>query len=115
MPLQLPVLKINHCKIERLSSTTFLGVKVDEHLNWKDRINITENKLSENVGLLNTKAKKILYLSFIHSCLTYGNVAWCSTSVSKTKKSFSQQKQATKTIPMKDIHANSNSDEKNDM
>ena len=41
---------------------------VDEHLNWKDHINIIENKLSKNLGLLhkakqflNTKAIKSLY------------------------------------------------------
>ena len=47
---------------------------VDEHLNWKDHINIIENKLSKNLGLLhkskqfsNAKAIKTLYSSFIHS------------------------------------------------
>ena len=91
---------------------------VDEHLNWKDHINIIENKLSKNLGLLhkakqflNAKAMKSLYFSFIHSYLTYGNVAWCSTSMNKTKK-FKKQKQAIKTIPMADIHRNLNSDEK---
>ena len=53
---------------------------------------------------------KSLYFLFIHSYLTYGNVAWCSTSMNKTKKLFG--KQAIKTIPMADIHANLNSDEK---
>ena len=32
--------------------------------------------------------------------------------MNKTKKLFSNQKQAIKTIPMADIHANLNSDEK---
>ena len=68
LPLQLPALKINNYKIERSSSIKFLGVMVDEHLNWKDHINIIENKLSKNLGLLhkakqflNTKAIKSLY------------------------------------------------------
>ena len=34
----------------------FLGVMVDEHLNWKDHINVIESKLSKNLGLLH-KAK----------------------------------------------------------
>ena len=37
---------------------------------------------------------KSVYFSFIHSYLTCGNVAWCSNSMSKTKKVFSNQKQA---------------------
>ena len=44
--------------------------------------------------------------------LTYGNVAWCSTSMNKTKKLFGKQKQVIKIIPVADIHANLNSDEK---
>ena len=119
LPLQLPVLKINNYEIKRSTSVKFLGVMVDEHLNWKDHINVIENKLSKNLGLLhkakqflNAKAMKSLYFSFIHSYLTNGNVVWCSTSMNKTKKLFSKQKQAIKRIPMADIHANLNSDEK---
>ena len=87
LPLQLPVFKINNYEIKRSSSIKFLGVMVDENLNWKDRINVIENKLSKNLGLLhkakqflNAKTMKSLYFSFIHSYLTYGNVLWCSTS-----------------------------------
>ena len=55
---------------------------------------------------------KSLYFSFIHSYQAYGNVAWCSTSMKKTEKLFSKEKQAIKIIQMTDIHANLNSDEK---
>ena len=41
LPLQLPALKIRSISIK------FLGVMVDQHLNWKDDINIIENKLSK--------------------------------------------------------------------
>ena len=96
--MQLPVLKINNYKIERSSSVKFLGVMVEEHVNWKDHTNIIEKDLSKNLGLLhkakqflNAKAMKSLYFSFIHSYLTYGNVAWCSTFMNKTKKLFGKQ------------------------
>ena len=82
---------------------------------------IIKNKLSKNLVLshktkqfLNAKAVKSLYFSFIRSYLTYENVAWCRTSMNKTKKLFSKQKQATKIIPMPDIHWNLNSHEKNE-
>ena len=52
LSLQLPVLKINNYEIKRSSSITFLRVIVVEHLNWKDHINVIENKLSKNLGLL---------------------------------------------------------------
>ena len=86
---------------------------MDKHLNWKCHINVTENKLSKNLGLLhkanqflNAKAMKILYFSLVNSSLIYGSVVWCSTFMSKTKKLFSKQKQVIKTIPMADIHVN---------
>ena len=119
LPLQLPVLKINNYKIERSSSITFIRVMVDEHLNWKDHINIIKNKLSKSLVLLHkekqflkAKVMKSLYFSFIHSYLTYGNVAWCSNSMNKTKELFSKQKEAIKIIPMAEIHENLSSDEK---
>ena len=103
LSLQLLVLKINNYKIKGSISIKFLGFMVDEHLNWKDHVNIIENKLFKNLGLLhkdkqflNAKAMISLYFSFIHSYLTYGNVVWCNTSMSKTKKLFSKQKQAKK-------------------
>ena len=40
LPLQLPSLNINNYKIKGSISIKFLGVKIDEHLNWKDHINI---------------------------------------------------------------------------
>ena len=52
LSLQLLVLKINNYEIKRSSSITFLRVIVVEHLNWKDHINVIENKLSKNLGLL---------------------------------------------------------------
>ena len=107
LPLKLPVLSINDYEIQRSSSIKFLGVMVDEHLSWNDHISILENKLSKSLGLLykakkylNTKAMTSLYYSFFHSYLTYGNVAWCSTSVSKLKKLASKQRQAVKAIPI---------------
>ena len=47
---------------------------------------------------------KCLYFSLSHSYLTYGNIAWCSTSMTKLKKIFSKQKQAIKTISMTSLN-----------
>ena len=105
LPLRLPALKINDYGITRSSSIKFLGILVAEHLSWIDHINTLENKLSKNLGVLykakpflNAKAIVSLYFSFFHNYLTYGNIAWCSTSMAKLKKIFIKQKQAMKTI-----------------
>ena len=80
---------------------------MDEHLIWIDDINTLENRLSKNLGLLykakpflNAKAMKSLYFSLFHSYLTHRNIAWCSTSMTKFKRTFSKQKQAIKSISM---------------
>ena len=44
-----------------------------------------------------------LYLSFIHTYINYGNIAWASTTKTKLKKIYSQQKQAIKTVFSEDI------------
>ena len=104
-PLRLPILKINDYDVNRSSSIKFLGVLVDERLSWTDHINILENKLSKNLGLLykskyflNANGIKSLYYSFFHSYLNYGNIAWCSTSMTKIKKLYSKQKQDIKAL-----------------
>ena len=68
---------------------------VDENLSWIDHITLVENKLSKNLGLLhkaknylNKKSMVTLYYSLIHTYLNYGNIAWCSTSMTKLKKTF---------------------------
>ena len=82
-----------------------LGVLVDENITWVDHITTAENELSKNIGLLykaknylNKKPLVNLYYSIIDSYLNYGNVAWCSTSITKLKKLASKQKQALRTI-----------------
>ena len=95
LPLRLPALKINDYEIKQSSSIKFPRILVDEHLSWIDHINTLENKLSKNLGLLykakpflNAKAMESLYFSFFHSYLTYGNIVWCSKSMTKLKKDF---------------------------
>ena len=52
MPLMLPKLIFSHQVIERQKFIKFLGVLVDENLNWKEHIKHTENKIAKNLGLL---------------------------------------------------------------
>ena len=54
--------------IKREPTMTFLGVLLDENLNWKEHINYIENKISKSMGilyksrfLLNEQCTKNLY------------------------------------------------------
>ena len=44
IPLMLPTLTISNHVIERQKFINFLGVLLDENLNWKEHIKYTENK-----------------------------------------------------------------------
>ena len=81
IPLKLPELLINNNRIDRVNSTKFLGIIPNEHLSLENHINVIENKISKNSGLiykaqhLLSKANLLsLYYSFIHCYLNYGNI-----------------------------------------
>ena len=82
----------------------FLGVILDEHLSWKEHINLVESKISKNIGImykakyLNINCLKNIYYSFIHSYINYCNIAWASTYCSKLIKIYNHQKHAIRLI-----------------
>ena len=63
------------------------GELLYESLSWKKHIEYNENKIAKNLGLL-YKAKRylekrsllVLYYSFLHTYINYGNIAWASTN-----------------------------------
>ena len=63
LPPKLPIHSIDNYKTERSSSIKFVEVMVDEHLNWKDFINILGNRLSNKISQY--ESNYILYYSFI--------------------------------------------------
>ena len=106
LPLRLPTLQLsNNAEIERTSTSKFLGVLIDENFTWKNHINCIDSKISKNLGILykakymlNTTSLKQLYFSFIHSYLTYANIAWGSTTKTNLAPLYSRQKHAVKII-----------------
>ena len=87
IPLLLPKLIINNYQIQRTGSIKFLQVLLDENLSWKEHIKYNENKIAKNLGLLykakhylNKRSLLVLYYSFIHTYINYGNIAWGSTN-----------------------------------
>ena len=80
----------------------FLAILLDE---WRNHIASIENKVSKNLGILykartylNLNSKKQLYFYFIHSYLSYGNIAWASTNKSKLNTLHRRQKHASRII-----------------
>lgn len=65
----------------------------EKHLNWKDHLNLTEEKLFRNLGLL-YKPKQFPNAKTMQKYINYENVICCSTYTNKPKILFSKQNQA---------------------
>ena len=55
---------------------------LDKHIAWNDHINAIAKKLAKNIGLLyrarwflEKESLKTIYFSYIHSYLSYANIA----------------------------------------
>ena len=71
--------------IPQLNSTKFLGLWIDENLNWREHTSRLVLKLNSNVNLMKTgkhhltpHALKVIYFTHVHSNLTYGIGIWGS-------------------------------------
>ena len=73
-------LKIDNKEISMVKKTKFLGVYIDDKLNWKDHILYISSKIARGLGLM-IKARKYLdkpilrtlYFTFIYPYYTYCN------------------------------------------
>ena len=98
-------ININGSKIKHVKCTTFLGITIDEHLDWKVHIDNLSNKIARNVGVLN-KLKhflpayimKTLYSTLIESHLQYCTLLWANSHVTNIRKLQLLQKKAIRII-----------------
>ena len=78
-----PVLKINQIEIEIVDKFDFLGVTLDEHVNWKGHTARLATRLSKYSGILNKLKNYLtpyilptLYCSLVQSHLNYAILTW---------------------------------------
>ena len=64
--------EINNCPIERVKETIFLGVVLDEYLNWKAHISNVSRRIAKSIGII-FKSRFCLSLSSLRT-LYYGLV-----------------------------------------
>ena len=76
-------IEVDNMKLYESECTKFLGVWIDNKLNWKKHTTVLINKIKRNSTLLkNTKALftkntlKLIYYAHIYSHLTYGINVW---------------------------------------
>ena len=96
---------INGTPINQEPYTKFLGVWLDEKLNWSKHIKEISGKIAKGVGIL-TKARsyldptimKTLYYSFLYPYLHYNIEAWGNTYSTYIDPLFRLQKRAVRVI-----------------
>ena len=78
--------------ISQEHSTKFLGVYIDDKLNWKKHIEHISKKISRGIGvlckarrMLNLCSLKTLYYSFIYPYLMYCNHVWAAACTTNLK------------------------------
>ena len=91
--------------IERVYVTKFLGVMIDNKLNWKEHINAINNKISKSIAIiynaskvLNTNSLYTLYCTLILPYLNYCAENWGNTYKANLSKTFLKQKHAIRII-----------------
>ena len=98
-------ININGSKIKHVKCTTFLGITIDEHLDWKVHIDNLSYKIARNVGVLNKLKNflpayimKTLYSTLIESHLQYCTLLWANSHVTNIRKLQLLQKKAIRII-----------------
>lgn len=91
--------------INQITSTKFLGIHIDEFLNWTTHVDYLSKKISSSLFVLRRLKiyddRDILltaYHSLIGSHLNYGIIAWGNSSKGNNKRLFTLQKKAIRLI-----------------
>ena len=98
---------LDSVSLERVNSTKFLGVIIDENLTWKNHIDAISKTISRNIGML-TKMKHYvpeyilysLYCTLVLPYINYGILIWGNTCKTYLDKIVKLQKWAIRTISL---------------
>jgi hypothetical protein len=91
--------------LERKNCTKFLGVYLDDKLDWKSHLNYIVGKVSKTTGIL-SKVKscldrsslKLIYYSLVYPYLQYCHLSWGSASASVLKPLVMLQKRVIRVL-----------------
>ena len=86
-------LYINNNKIEQVSTFEYLGITIDENLNWGEHIKTVESKLSQACGAIarlrhhvDLRCLRAMYFGHAYSHLQYSILAWSSIPKTRLKR-----------------------------
>ena len=100
-------LKLNGKRLYQTSSVKYLGIKIDQYLNWQYHINNTAIKLNKANAMLykvkqfvNQRTLISIYHAIFDSHLNYASIVWGQTK-SSINRVFMIQKKVLRTIHLK--------------
>jgi hypothetical protein len=92
-------------KLDVVETTKFLGLLLDDSLNWKPHITYISQKVAKSIGILSMARKVLdrktliqLYYSFIYPYLNYCNLSWGNAADTTLWPIFRLQKIAIRII-----------------
>jgi len=104
-PLKPAIHNINILNIECKTSIKYLGIYLDEHLNWKTHIAHAQGKLTKNLGILNQlrnylnlKMLRQLYYTLIYPYLNNGAMCWGNNYQTNLNKICTKQNKCIQSI-----------------
>ena len=102
------------CSLRPSNFVKYLGVYIDEHLNWRHHIDFVCNKLKRANGALSKlrhyvdkKTLLALYFSLFHSHLSYAAQIWGQRQSVHARRILTLQKQALRIMTFSDFRAHS--------
>ena len=106
---------INNVEIERVFETKFLGVTIDNKLNWKTHINNIRTKISKTIAvmyrmkpMLNQKSLYMLYCSLVLPYMSYCVEVWGNNYKTAIKPIVLLQKKAIRLVSKSEYYAPTN-------
>ena len=79
---------LDNQNIVKVKETNFLGVILDENLNWKSEISHVAKKVAKSIGIISRcsfffpkTSLRMLYYSLIYPYFYYCNIIWASTNL----------------------------------
>ena len=101
--------------IEYKSYIKYLGVYIDDKLNWSYQISHVNNKMAKNIGIIkklryyiNLKMLKQLYYNLIYPFLTYAILSWGNTYKTRLTKIVTKQNKVVRQIFFANSRENAN-------
>ena len=108
-------LTLNDTLVEEKQVTKYLGVMIDNKLNWKFHIEHVRAKLARGNGIIskvryyvNEQCLRNLYYSFIHSHINYNLLNWTSTHPTSINIINTKVKSAVRLISFKNKYEHTN-------